>query len=512
MKKTIFLTVWNISTKPSAINRAVFKQANTFVKNGYNPVILTFDFSFDYPQIERELHALGMLDDRVPILNVYDYYREKYNEQSMSAEQKAYYENSIKKFEEGYWVEDDGSTARYFVNGVYTKYKRWDSKGKLMIVDEFDDNRVRTSRREFHPEGFLARETLYHPANNKRNQERYFTRSGFCYLTIWYNNETDRQQSVFLFDPAFSKAEVFPMLKQMQTYWIEDLVKTEVVNPIILAQQPSTVDRVHLIEKTDAYRIYMRHTSHLNADGELAKDTEALFDVMPKGYPIVVTTALQKRHLEKHIGDRENVFVMPDYFESIAQDVERKPHHFVSISSYDDHHPTDHIIEAFKHVVDKVPTATLDLYGKLTKPLKAAMNKQIKKLKLEKNVKVNGYNLAIDQVLAGAVANVIVSQTEGQGSSIGEAFSNGTPVIAYDVPFGAQEAINEHNGVLVENGNVEQLAEAMIDLATHPEKAQAMSIAAKAYADEHLSKKVYLNNWLALLNNIEKYTPREPLI
>ena len=59
MKKTIFLTVWNISTKPSAINRSVFKQANTFVKNGYNPVILTFDYSFDYPQIERELHALG---------------------------------------------------------------------------------------------------------------------------------------------------------------------------------------------------------------------------------------------------------------------------------------------------------------------------------------------------------------------------------------------------------------------------------------------------------------------
>lgn len=518
MKKTIFLTVWNVTTKPSAMNRSVFKQANTFVKNGYNPVILTFDFIFDYPQIERELHAVGLLDDRVRILNVYDYYREAFNEQSMSAEQKAYYENSIQKFEEGYWVEDDGATARYFINGVYTKYKRWDKNCQLMIVDEFDDNRVRMSRREFHPEGFLARETLYHPANNKRNQERYFTRSGFCYLTIWYNNETDRQQSVFLFDPAFSKAEVFSALRPFHTYWIDQLTKIEAVKPIVIAQKPSAVDRLQLVENDNVSRIFMRHTSHLaveqpeNGDVNFAKDVASLLEVIPKGYPIVVTTELQKRHLEKHVGDRGNIFVMPDYFESYATDVSRKTKHFVSISSYDSMHATGQLLDAFKIVLETVPDATLSLYGKLLKPRKEAIMKKMKRLEITKSVSLNQYTLNIDPILAEATAQIVMSKTEGQGASIGEAFANGTPVIAYDVPFGAQEMINGQNGVLVEFENVDALAQAMIDLATNEDKARQMSAAAKAYADEYLSKQRYTDNWLSLLDHIEQYDPKEPLI
>lgn len=514
MRKTIFLTVWSLSVKPSGMNRSIFKQAQQFLKHGYNPVILTMDFSLDYRQIERELKAYGFIPDDVPVLNVYDYYREKFNEQSMSSVQKAYYENSIKKFEEGYWVEDDGDTARYFVNGVYTKYKRWDKNGQLMIVDEFDDNRVRISRREFHPEGFLARETLYHPANNKRNQERYFTRSGFCYLTIWYNNETDRQQSAFLFDPAYSKAMVFPAVKQLQTKWIHELVKLEAVKPIIIAEQPSTVDRVSNIEGDEASRIYMRHTSHVESFEPLvmAKDADMLLRVMPKGYPIVVTTHAQRRHLEQHIGDRENIFVMPDYFESTAVDVARDMKKFVSVSSYDASHCTSELIEAFAQVVEKEPAATLELYGKLTKARKDAMNKQIAKLNLKDAVKVHGYKLNIDEVLASGVANVIVSQTDGQASSIGEAFANGTPVIAYDVAFGAAEAIKDGQaGFLVEAHNVDALAQAMMAMFDE-EKAKEMGVIAKKEAEARYTAETYSKNWLALLDHIEEHMPREPLI
>lgn len=514
MRKTIFLTMWNLSIKPSGMNRSVFKQAKQFLKHGYQPVILTMDFSFDYPQITRELKAFGFIPDAVPVLNVYDYYAEKFNEKSMSAVQKAYYENSITKFEEGYWVEDDGDTARYFVNGVYTKYKRWDKNGQLMIVDEFDDNRVRTSRREFHPDGYLARETLYHPANNKRNQERYFTHSGFCYLTIWYNNETDRQQSVFLFDPSYSKAMVFPSMKQLQTAWIDELVNLEAVKPIIIAEQPSTVERVSNLEHDNASRIYMRHTSHVESFEPLVmeKDAAILLQVMPKGYPIVVTTEAQRRHLEQTIGDRENVFVMPDYFESTEPDVVRDMKKFVSVSSYDAGHATSELIEAFKAVVDKDPEAKLALYGKLTKQRKEAMNKQIAKLKLKDAVTVHGYQLNIDEVLAGAVANVIVSESDGQSSSIGEAFANGTPVIAYNVAFGAAEAITDgENGLLVDAHNVEALAEAMIDMLDE-DKAKKMGAAAKQQAEARYTAELYSKNWLALLDHIEAYTPKAPLI
>ena len=78
--------------------------------------------------------------------------------------------------------------------------------------------------------------------------------------------------------------------------------------------------------------------------------------------------------------------------------------------------------------------------------------------------------------------------------------------------FGAAEAITDgENGLLVDAHNVEALAEAMIDMLDE-EKAKKMGAAAKQQAEARYTAELYSKNWLALLDHIEAYTPKAPLI
>jgi glycosyltransferase involved in cell wall biosynthesis len=68
------------------------------------------------------------------------------------------------------------------------------------------------------------------------------------------------------------------------------------------------------------------------------------------------------------------------------------------------------------------------------------------------------------------------SRFEGFGMVLVEAMANGLPVISFDCPCGPKDIIQNHiDGLLVENGNIERLAEAIIWMIQHPEERQKMA-------------------------------------
>jgi glycosyltransferase involved in cell wall biosynthesis len=117
----------------------------------------------------------------------------------------------------------------------------------------------------------------------------------------------------------------------------------------------------------------------------------------------------------------------------------------------------DHAINAFKIIKAKIPEAELWILG--TGPFK----KDLEKMACQ-DIKFFGRvpNSERRDLIRKAGVLVNPSVREGWGLNVIEAAALGVPCVAYDVA-GLQDSIkNEVTGLLVKNGNVRALAEAMI--------------------------------------------------
>lgn len=125
----------------------------------------------------------------------------------------------------------------------------------------------------------------------------------------------------------------------------------------------------------------------------------------------------------------------------------------------------DILIEAFKLISKKIPNYSLSLVGYLTEKERSALesiaggNQQVNLLgPLE-------YEAAMKK-MADCEMFVLASRTEGMGRVLLEAMAHGKPVIGSDadgIPFYIE---HEKTGLIFRSGNVEELANAILKLAT----------------------------------------------
>jgi len=126
------------------------------------------------------------------------------------------------------------------------------------------------------------------------------------------------------------------------------------------------------------------------------------------------------------------------------------------------------------------------------------LERQIKELSLEDNVVLTGVQSNPFEYLAAAEFLVLSSRTEAFPMVLIESLVLSCPVVATDCPTGPREIVVEgENGLLVENGNQEELTKAMDrmfedeTLLTHCKKNALSSV-------KHLSAEHVVKEWLAL--------------
>lgn len=107
----------------------------------------------------------------------------------------------------------------------------------------------------------------------------------------------------------------------------------------------------------------------------------------------------------------------------------------------------------------------------------------------------------ISEYVESSIA-VCSSRFEGFGMVIIEAMACGLPVVSFDCPWGPGSIINNgEDGLLVENGNVEKMAEALIMMIQHPEKRKRM--AAKAIENvQRFSIEKIAEKWKSLFESL----------
>lgn len=166
--------------------------------------------------------------------------------------------------------------------------------------------------------------------------------------------------------------------------------------------------------------------------------------------------------------------------------------HVISVGRYNEQKGYDLLIQAWLFVVQKHPDWTIDIYGE--GELHNELQKQICNLKLEKQIHLCKPVTNIIQKYIESSFYVMSSRFEGFGLVLTEAMSCGLPCISFDCPSGPSEIIkNEEDGLLIENGNIEALAEGICHLIEHNEKRIRMGKKAQyniqRYAPEHIMKK-----------------------
>lgn len=93
---------------------------------------------------------------------------------------------------------------------------------------------------------------------------------------------------------------------------------------------------------------------------------------------------------------------------------------------------------------------------------------------------------------------VMSSNYEGFGMVLVEAMACGVPCVAFDCPCGPSEIIeHEHNGLLVKNGDIEGLANAMMRLMENEEERKAMGSNARKVTETYSEESV-MKRWVEL--------------
>ena len=89
---------------------------------------------------------------------------------------------------------------------------------------------------------------------------------------------------------------------------------------------------------------------------------------------------------------------------------------------------------------------------------------------------LNGRSSKIQDEFLNSSLSVCSSKFEGFGLVITEAMACGLPVVSFDCPWGPRAIISDgEDGMLVENGNVDKLAEALVLMIQNPKQRKAMA-------------------------------------
>ena len=500
MKKTIVMILRSIDVNRGGVTKATIKRANLLSEKYKDVIILTTLFQQNHIETMRKLFKTE-LSKKVKVYNFFEYYRNLPSKKLFKTKYK-------------YTIEEKESVAvrvkhhagysyRYYKDGLYTTYKRFDEKKRIVFIDVRKDGIARTKRKEFDVHGNLVRERHIDVITNHPAFDQYYDRNNECFLSVHFNPNTKKDWSVVHFNDK--KARSYRNLREMQNEWIKIMIEN-FKNPIVIGEQRQ-FDPVIVELPKHVKKVIMVHSNHLlkpfNNRQEVDKPYVRLFNWFDDIDKLVLLTEEQRDDIENITGKTNKINVIPHAYNKPKESdkrIERDPLKVVVVARYVEDKRIDNIITAFKKVTEELPEATLDIYGK--GPLKNELNKLIKSLKLNKSVKLKGYTNNPHHKYQEAACSVIISLREGFGMVITESLSAGTPVVAYDFKYGPKDIIkNNENGIIVENGNTDELADAIIKILSNKELQNKMSESALEVKND-FSEEKYRKSWLKLIKEI----------
>lgn len=310
-------------------------------------------------------------------------------------------------------------------------------------------------------------------------QERYFDSCGRLYFV----RNNDRSKGIYSchWIKRDGVERVFPTLRSLRQYWIYCL-NNRYPNAIFSLENRHYDSLVIENQYDDSLKsVAVVHDNHLVAPFTLgSKLTDYLSPMMNRLNlydGVVFLTEEQRRYVANQFGPRLSHYVIPHPLSvetSKAVPKTRNNKSIVLLARLVGLKRVDHAIRAMRKVVDFDQGIHLSIYGIGDK--KDELTQLVNSLELQQNVAFKGYTDNPEAILSSASISVMTSQTEALCLSVLESLALGTPVVSYDCNFGPADLIVDgENGRLVASGNIDALADAILDILEDDEKLFSMS-------------------------------------
>ncbi len=160
----------------------------------------------------------------------------------------------------------------------------------------------------------------------------------------------------------------------------------------------------------------------------------------------------------------------------------------------------DILIDAFASIAEKIPEHRMIIFGE--GDLRKELEERVASYSLEERIFLPGTDPEAVKIVNRADVFVLSSDLEGMPNVLMEAMAMGVPCVSTRCDMGPEELIeNEKNGLLVDVGSTQQIAQAMFGIIKNPDLSEKLSSNARGLIRTH-SIDAISEKWLDFLKSI----------
>lgn len=467
-KVKIIVVLGGLSANPRGVMISALNRARRLLECGFDVEVRLLNYVLDFDVIKSALIKAGRLHERLPVKSIHDFL-EDFNGQELRLETE---------------TELDAAAERY---------------SETEATEEVVFRGVVRSRHWYRP-------------NSSKSYGEYYRPDGSLYLRAFTEDRALLQgvSSIEIFNKAGRRVGAFPSARELWRFWFDSSVTTG--KSLVVIQDGVYLNSAgfevlgNITRGQDIYNIQVVHGASIQ-DGRVPNPVAGLQEARRVGgVPdlLVFLTELQRSEWEVHFGANPRTVCIPHELGVVSQGFSvaeaSGARRIVSISSLFPNKRVDHLIKAFALATVDQTDVVLEIAGE--GPERGKLSRIIDDLGLAERVKLLGYVENAPKLLNGAVASVITSTYEAFGMPIIESMAFGTPVLSYEVKYGPSSLIESGvNGLLIENGSVEKLAEAIRQLLTDTSLRDHLALGAERSSEKFRPERV-TEDWVHTIEEI----------